>query len=558
MLDAPNRRWNIASLKPIEATPKTEHRRPGKAARAKVYEPFVPYPSAAVAPGTKPIWLYLRRSNFHDDGGDAIERHRLDLSRKLAADGGWTVMGEYVDNDSASKTASKTRKGWHLLLKAIEDSSVTAVAIWKLDRASRVAWKNMEWLARCAELGVKIVSYSDPEVATQDSSAKILVALKSALAEVETDIMSARQLNAKAHAAEAGFSHGGIRPIGWMPSGERETDEHGRSGIRLVPHPIEFPALQDAIKMAIAGSSLQSIAKYWAEVHGIVTAGGHPIYQSTLWRILRNPRLMGYRLHHTPRWEKGEKVNRGDLIAYVVRGADGEPIIAHEPACDRLTFMRLQRSLSQRSNSAVRKPWGTHEWLLTGLMFCGDCGERLYGLQKINRDKSKTFVYKCIANRRRGPGTCGGLSVSGVNAENYVVGWIVEYVTDDRLAKAMRRTDDQVSEISDPLTAELSIAHEERAMLIQQQSEGSFRGAMVAHFLRLMEEVEARIESLERQTDVAPAADLPATSHSELVNNWPDWSLDQKRHTLRQTIAKIVVKPGHMPIDLRLDVTPRF
>ena len=53
-----------------------------------MYEPHVPYDGVTVQAGTKPIWLYLRRSSFHDDGGDAIERHRIDLTRKLAADGG--------------------------------------------------------------------------------------------------------------------------------------------------------------------------------------------------------------------------------------------------------------------------------------------------------------------------------------------------------------------------------------------------------------------------------------------------------------------------------------
>ena len=64
---------------------------PQPATRSRVYEPHVAYTPATVLPGSRPIWLYLRRSNFHDDGGDNIERHRLDLTRKLAADGGWTV-----------------------------------------------------------------------------------------------------------------------------------------------------------------------------------------------------------------------------------------------------------------------------------------------------------------------------------------------------------------------------------------------------------------------------------------------------------------------------------
>ena len=139
-------------------------------------------------------------------------------------------------------------------------------------------------------------------MATPDSSAKILVALKSALAEFETDLMSARQVSAKAHAAEAGFYHGGVRPIGWMASTVRETDEHGRSGFRLIPHPVEYPAVQDAVTMALAGHGLKSISHHWAEVHGITTAGGQPVQVSMLWRVLHSPHLLGYRQYRVPPW----------------------------------------------------------------------------------------------------------------------------------------------------------------------------------------------------------------------------------------------------------------
>jgi len=539
-------------------TPGT-HRRPGKATRTRVYEPFVPYSGVTVDVGTKPIWLYLRRSNFHDDGGDAIERHRIDLTRKLSADGGWTVMGEYVDNDSASKTAVRTRRGWHQLQGAIDDGSVKAVAIWKLDRANRIAWKNLEWLARCAELGVKVVSFSDPEMATQDSSTKILVALKSALAEFETDLMSTRQLSAKAHAAEAGFNHGGMRPIGWMPSTERETDEHGRSGFRMIPHPVEFPAVQDAIAMCLAGHGLHAIADHWATAHGITTAAGQPIYEASLWRLLHSPHLLGYRRYRAPAWQKrGDDASTTDPLAHIARSPDGTPVIAHEPACDMTTFLQLQRVLSERRTSTSRRPWGTHPWLLTGLMFCGDCGERIYGRQKVTRKKWKSYAYVCTAKRRLGPGTCGGVSITAEPTEEYVVGWLFGYVTDERVSAAVERTRETLAGRTDPITAKLAQAREERATLLRQQADGSYRGSMIGHFLRLIDDVETRIETLQRMAGRTSPPITPFSSNRELRANWPRWTLDQRRQALRSAITRITVTPGRRPIDQRLDITPRL
>ncbi len=544
-------------MNPESATPAT-HRRPGKATRAKVYEPYVAYSGVATQAGTKPIWLYLRRSSFHDDGGDAIERHRIDLTRKLAADGGWTVLGEYVDNDSASKSAVRTRRGWHQLQGGIDDGTVKAVAIWKLDRANQVAWKNLAWLARCAELGVKVVSFSDPEMATQDSSTKILVALKSALAEFETDMMSTRQLSAKAHAAEAGFNHGGIRPIGWMPSSERETDKHGRSGFRMVPHPVEFPAVQDAIAMALAGHGLNAIANHWATAHGITTATGHPIYEASIWRLLHSPHLLGYRRYRAPTWQKrGDNSAIGDPLAHVARGTDGQPIIAHEPACDLATFLQLQRVLAERRTSTSRRPWGTHPWLLTGLMFCGNCGERIYGRQEVTRNRWKSYAYVCTANRRIGAGTCGGLSISAEPADDFVVGWLFGYVTDDRLSAAIDRNRQSLAGLADPIAAQLTLAREERSTLLRQQVEGSYRGPMIQHFLRLIEEVEARIETLERMARQGSPTITTISSNRELLANWPGWTLDQRRHALRSAIGRIVVAPGRIPVEQRLDITPR-
>jgi DNA invertase Pin-like site-specific DNA recombinase len=512
-----------------------------------------------VQAGTKPIWLYLRRSSFHDDGGDAIERHRVDLTRNLAADGGWTVMGEYVDNDSASKTAVRTRRGWHQLQGEIDDGTVKAVAIWKLDRANRVAWKNLEWLARCAELGVKVVSFSDPEMATQDSSTKILVALKSALAEVETDMMSTRQLSAKAHAAEAGFNHGGMRPIGWMPSPQRETDEHGRSGFRMIPHPVEFPAVQDAIAMCLAGHGLHAIAVHWAEFHGITTAAGQPVYEASLWRLLRSPHLLGYRRYRAPTWQKrGDDRATTDPLAHVARGPDGQPVVAHEPACDMATFLQLQRVLSERRTATSRRPWGTHPWLLTGLVFCGDCGERIYGRQKVSRNRWKSYAYVCTANRRLGPGTCGGLSISAEPVEDFVVGWLFGYVTDDRLCVAIERNRESIAGKADPVAVKLALAREERATLLRQQQEGTYRGSMIQHFLRLIDEVETSIESLERMSGRGNPSVTMISSNRELVANWPRWSLDQRRHALRSAISRIVVTQGRLPIDQRLEIIPRL
>ena len=237
--------------------------RPGRASRTFVYPAFARTGPDEPTEGTRGIYLYLRLSKHHHDGADAIERQRLDLLRKLNAEGGWTVLGEYIDNDSASASALRNRKGWRQLNQDIQAGKVPAVAFWKLDRTNRITSQCIEWIGQCQRAGVYLVSHqdSDQELNTATAGAKLITGIKALLAEVEIDSMSERQLAAKRHLAEAGFHHGGTPPLGWM-AGPRTTDQHGRSGVRLVPYPVEHPALKRAVEMVLDGVGLARIAGF--------------------------------------------------------------------------------------------------------------------------------------------------------------------------------------------------------------------------------------------------------------------------------------------------------
>lgn len=533
------------------------HARPGRATRSVVYPAFTRTGPAEPLPETKPIYLYLRLSKYHKDKADAIERQRIDLTRKLAAEGGWTVMGEYIDNDSASKSAVKTRKGWRQLNQDIQVGQVPALAFWKLDRTNRIAARIMEWIAQCQQAGVYLVSHQDSasELNTATAGAKLVTGIKALLAEVETDSMSERQLASKRHLAEAGFIHGGTVPFGWS-AGPRVVDELGRSGRRLVPHPVEHPALRDAVDMVLAGKSLAQIGRFWQDRYGITTAKGGPVWESTIYRSLVSPRMIGYRMRQVPEHQRGVKI---DLLDYIARDGSGEPVIAQEPVCDRATWLRVRRLLEQAKTSKTRRPWGSHEWLLTGLLHC-QCGSRLYGLQKYRTkasgEKVKAYEYRCQANRVRGPGNCsGGCTVNAANAEAFVLGWFFSQITDDALARARRRAARSDAGINEVL-AQLDEAKAERDALVGKQGTGEYRGAMVTVLLSLIEDAQTRVEALQRRLDAMELDEVPIEDGPSLIASWQERDIKEKRAYLRRLIHRVDALPVKAPIEERLRIVP--
>lgn len=538
------------------------HRRPGKLKRDKYYPAFTAYEGVSLLPGTMPIYLYLRRSRYHrdEDGGDTIERHRLDLTRQLAVDGRWTAMGEYVDNDSASASAARTRRGWHLLNQAIESNEVKAVAFWKLDRTNRDAAQILIWLARCRQLGVTLVSNQDAaaELNTAAGSAKIAVGVKALFAEVETDTMSERQLNSKRHLAEAGFHHGGQVPFGWTV-GPRVTDQHGRSGRRLAPHEIEHPALKVAVEMVLAGHSLRAICNRWKDDLGIVTADGHRIPSNHLLRYLRSPRVVGYRPYQVPDHTRGERLN---LMEYVIKDAEGNPVLTQEPVCDRVTWTRMLRELESRTKNP-RGPWKANsasDWVLTGLLRCPGCGRNLYGYW--SRPKgAKTRYYTCRANSMFGSSTCqGGVAVRADDADAYVLGWIAAVVTQDRL-DAIRTEFAAKAARNGPIAGAVRALEDlrgERDELLTRQGSGEFRGPMISVLVDMLADVMKRIDNLEERLDALQPPEVPTRSGEELIRGWPDLTLSQKRAALGAVISGIEVTRGREAVENRLTVVPKY
>lgn len=533
--------------------------RPARSTRSVVYPAFQRTGPQTPAPGTKPIYLYLRLSKYHKDKADAIERQRIDLTRKLSAEGGWTVMGEYIDNDSASKSAARTRKGWRRLNEDIRALQVPALAFWKLDRANRIAAQCIEWVGRCQQNGVYLVSHQDSaeELNTATAGAKLATGIKALLAEVETDAMSERQLASKHHLAEAGFYHGGTRPLGWK-RGPRVVDELGRSGVRLVPHPVEHPALKDAVDMVLAGKSLAQIGRYWAEQYGITTATGGYVYEATLYRALVSPRMVGYRMRKVPEHQRGVKI---DLLDYIAHDSSGEPVIAQEPVCDRVTWSRVCRQLEKAKSTRSRRPWGSHEWLLTGLVFC-QCGYGLYGHQKSRKrasgERVEAFAYRCMANRNRGPGNCpGGCTIDADKSEAYVLGWFFSQITDEAMAQARARrraarADAGVNEV----VTQLDEAKAERDALVGKQNTGEFRGAMVTVLLSLIQEAQNRVDALQRRLDALELDGTPIEDAPGLIRSWKERSITEKRAYLRRAIYRIDALPGRTPTEERLVITP--
>ncbi|HUO39292.1 MAG TPA: recombinase family protein, partial [Mycobacterium sp.] len=100
--------------------------------------------------------VYARISADVEGTGLGVTR-QLEDCRKLAADRGWPVGDEYVDND-VSAFSGKRRRDYERMLVDLESGARDAVIVYNLDRLHRRPVELEEFVALCERAGVSQVA----------------------------------------------------------------------------------------------------------------------------------------------------------------------------------------------------------------------------------------------------------------------------------------------------------------------------------------------------------------------------------------------------------------
>lgn len=242
---------------------------------------------------------------------------------------------------------------------------IAGLVVWDWERYGRNFDQAQLDAARLRMAGYKMFSLQQP-IVDEGPFARVLEAMYFASAQNQSDMISADVKRA----LQNNFTKWRVIPRscipeGWVPVPVQMgflSDGSPRVGYRAEPDPDLIPRIRQAVELRIVGASIAEI------------------------KHLLGPAFSG-------RPEKVERLFAKPLLygSFTYGGTTIEDYCT--PIIDRATFDRLQ--VANRSGKAkIRKPgsgaWSKDRALLSGLLFCGVCGERVY----INRRKAKGRVYE--------------------------------------------------------------------------------------------------------------------------------------------------------------------
>ena len=480
--------------------------------------------------------LYCRVSTRQQaEEGTSLESQR-DACLKDAEEKGYSVPEEYVLLEDVSG-ANFDRP---LLTRArglVRSGQAKALICYSTDRLARNPIHIAIVAEECQKAGAELLFLTEPLDTSPEG--QLIQYVKGYAAQLEREKIKDRAIRGQRARAERGklpHGDGGLGIFGYRYNPE--------TGLRDVYEP-EAQTVRDIYRWLVEeGLTLRAIMKRLHQL-GIPTRHNAPRWQeSTLSRMIR------YSLY------KGVTYRFGGTILV----PNGTPALVSEELWEAAQ-QRLRR------NSELSRRNTHHQYLLSGFIWCGECGRRIRAHYEGRRD---VRYYECSGRdyRHYYPGNpCSLRAIRSDGAEEAVWERVVEVLQHPELVLAeLERLSQEgsYSAIEERLAenqARLkSLRGRERRLIVQfeyAEIDEPYLRTRMAAVKAQQRELEAERARLLKQKDETPSVEAARDGLSQLLGrigvNLQAFTYDDKRLALEALQVRITASAGGQ-LDLRLAI----
>ncbi|MFK0228440.1 recombinase family protein [Streptomyces sp. NPDC090303] len=291
----------------------------------------------------KRVGIYVRISK--DRKGRELGVQRQENScRELCERLGWGVFRVYSENDvSASTTSRRSRPAYAEMLRDARDGLVDGIVVHSIDRLTRRIGELSSFLEEQRVHGFAFATTEGEDTST--AGGRMVLTIKGAVAQQETERMSERINDSLLQRREQGKPHAG---------GKRQFGFEGGSNFQALDE-AETELICEGWRM-LTGTSAETpgdVARYW-NAEGSTTPQGRAWTIQAVKRVYRSERTGGIITY------KGQDI--GDSVY-------GAPLTRHQ-------WERVQAVLDSRSTPAARDA-GRRKHVYSGFLRCGGCGSTM-------------------------------------------------------------------------------------------------------------------------------------------------------------------------------------
>lgn len=344
--------------------------------------------------------------NQRDESIDA----QLRAIREYAEHNNMVIVGEYIDRAKSAMT--DRRPDFQHMIEDAKGGTFQVVLVHKLDRFARNRYDSAFYKRKLRLSGVRVFSVTEK---IDDSPESIIMeSLLEGIAEYYSKNLSREVQKGLRENALKGIVTGGVPPLGYKvnPATQKyEINEQEAEAVRLI------------FDMVISGEGYGPIIQA-LNIRGYRTRAGNTFGKTSIYEILINEKYKGVYVFNRAAAadSNGKRNNHKDKPeSEIIRIPGGVPAII-SPA----DFDLVQSIIKARKKKNARVN-GQQTFLLTGKMFCGECGSAYIGSSKrAGRNKTLYVTYRCNKRAAKSRDACDNKEIR----REYIEGFVLRQLAD--------------------------------------------------------------------------------------------------------------------------------
>ncbi len=388
--------------------------------------------------------IYSRKSKFTGKG-ESIE-NQIELCRQYIRLHNPDVRESdiLIYEDEGFSGGNTNRPKFKEMMAKIKANQIQAVVCYRLDRISRNVADFSLMYQVFDDMNVSFLSVSE-RYDTSTPSGRAMLSMCTVFAQMERETIAERIKDNMHELAKSGRWLGGTTPTGYKSTqivGSVTVDGKERKAYKLDIVKAEAELVKGIFEKFLETNSLTKTETYLLQKH-IKTKNGKDFTRFSIRSILANP---VYMIADMQAWnyfesmgveiyaDKSDFDGKHGVIAYSktiqkpgkanqIKDMN-EWIIAvgkHEGLISGRDWVNAQASLKQNRSKSYHKP-RSNVALLSGLLFCGKCGDfmRPKLSQRLNKDGEQIYSYLCQTKEKSRRQNCDGKNPNGNELDRMV------------------------------------------------------------------------------------------------------------------------------------------
>lgn len=324
--------------------------------------------------------------------------------KKFCDDNGWVIVKRYVD-EAYSATTDK-RPQFQEMISDSCNKEFDIVLVHKLDRFARNRYDSSLYKQKLRKNGVRLCSVLERIDNTPESI--LLEGLLESINEFYSANLARESMKGMKENALQCLHNGGTPGLGY------DVDETQH----IVINEEEAKVVAMIYSMYLSGYSCKVIAETLNE-EGYITKAGNPFQIASIYTILINEKYTGVYIFNRAEakgYDHKRNTHRSKPPEEIIRIEGGIPAIISKEVWEAVQKKRMRKSGKLKTSEPM--------YLLSGKIFCGVCGSKMYGSIRYRCSAESYYKYACHTKKA----FCSNpKEIEKASIENYVVSLIQKH-----------------------------------------------------------------------------------------------------------------------------------